>query len=82
MKLEEINNLTFECDLSTILTQVLVIRAETEALMDFVTKNASDEEKKQIKESVKSIAAENFKILYDLSKEKGKSKSTFVDPRI
>ena len=82
MKLEEISNLTFECDLSTILTQVLVIRAETEALMDYVTKNATDEEKKQIRESVKSIAAENFKILYDLSKEKDKPKSTFVDARI
>jgi hypothetical protein len=84
MELDELKKLECTFDLSTLLWQLLLTRAQIEALTDFITKNALKQEKDEINKAIIDKTGELFKNLCETQKEIDDSKKskTFVDPRI
>jgi hypothetical protein len=84
MDQKELEQLSATFDLSDILLQILISRAQIEALTDYLTKNATKDEKLALNKAINDKTMEIFKSLCEAQKKKkgDKEGSTFVDARI
>ena len=84
MDQKELEQLSGTFDLSDILLQILISRAQIEALTDYLTKNATNDEKLALNKAISEKTVEIFKSLCEAQQKKNNDKktSTFVDARI
>jgi hypothetical protein len=70
MDQKELEQLSAKFDLSDILLQILISRAQIEALTDYLTKNATKDEKLALNKAINDKTMEIFKSLCEAQKKK------------